>query len=72
MTGSIMPTSAVMAVGKSFVAILRGVNPVTGLKLTRHAKDFVAPPEGRQCGYYRRNPDGRITGVACGSWCQME
>lgn len=40
---TLLPTSAVMAVGASFVAILRGVNPVMGLALSPHKDDLVFP-----------------------------
>lgn len=40
-TGSILPSSAALAVGKSFLAVLRGVNPVTGLKMSPQPGDFV-------------------------------
>lgn len=42
-TGSILPTSAALAVGKSFVAVLRGVNPMTGLKMSPQPGDFIVP-----------------------------
>ena len=42
-TGSLLPVSAALAVGKSFVAVLRGVSPVTGLKMIPQTGDFIVP-----------------------------
>lgn len=42
-TSSILPSRAALAVGKSFLAVLRGVNPVTGLKMSPQPGDFVVP-----------------------------
>ncbi|MDQ1060773.1 hypothetical protein QFZ23_004738 [Arthrobacter globiformis] len=41
--GSLLPVSAALAVGRSFVAVLRGVNPVTGLKMSPQAGDLIVP-----------------------------
>jgi hypothetical protein len=41
--GSLLPVSAALAVGKSFVAVLRGVNPVTGLTMSPQAGDLIVP-----------------------------
>lgn len=40
-TDTFFPPRAALAVGDKFVAVLRGVNMVTGLSLTPHPEDFV-------------------------------
>lgn len=69
--GSLRPISAALAVGKSFVAVLRSVNPITGLKMGPQAGDLIVPLSDVQqvtVGGLRADALGKLPVIQGLSW----